>query len=163
MSFGGPVCTSVTGVVFTRGRLQPGTIRIHQPFRGQFTFRISCRQSVNVMYHWSAHHFMCFVPLCPTGVPGLRFERAGNSKPATGRTDRAESETTAHRPDTTSGSGSTNTRGYASATAPPPPRKKQQGNTPQTRPARTSGPPHSSWKQTDPLPGPRQTGPSAFL
>ena len=55
--------------------LQPGTIRIHQPFRGQFTFRISCRQSVHVMYHWSAHHFMCFVPLCPTGVPGRRFER----------------------------------------------------------------------------------------
>ena len=93
----------------------------------------------------------------------LPQKTAGNSKPATGRTDRSESETTARRPDTTAWSDSTTTRGYASATAPPPPQKKQQGNTPQTRPARMSGPPHSSWKQTDTLPGPRQTGPSTFL
>ena len=75
MSFGGPVCTSVTSVAVTRGRLQPGTIRIHQHFRGQFTFRIPCRRSVNVVYHCSAHHLMYYVPLCPTGVPGCRFER----------------------------------------------------------------------------------------
>ena len=30
---------------------------------------------------------------------------------------------------------------------PPPPPAKTTGNTPQTRPARTSGPPHSFWKQ----------------
>ena len=87
---------------------------------------------------------------------------AGNSQPATGRTERTESETTDRRPDTRAESDSTTTRGYASATAPPP-QQKQQGNTPQTRPARTSGPPHSSWKQTDTLTGLRQTGPSTFL
>ena len=45
--------------------------------------------------------------------PSLQKKTAGNSKPATGRTDRAESETTARRPDTTAGSDSTTTRGYA--------------------------------------------------
>ena len=73
----------------------------------------------------------------------LPQKTVGNSKPATGRTDRSESETTACRSDTTAGSDSTTTRGYVSATPPPPP-KKQQGNTPQTRPTRTSRPPHSS-------------------
>ena len=86
---------------------------------------------------------------------------AGNLQPSTGRTDtHAVSDSTNCRSDTLAVSDSITPRGYASATFP---QQKQQGNTPQTRPARTFGPPHSSWKQTDTLPGLRQTGLSTFL
>ena len=45
---------------------------------------------------------------------------------------------------------------------PPPPPAKTTGEYSSDK-ARTSRPPHSSWKQTDTLPGLRQTGPSTFL
>ena len=93
------------------------------------------------------------LPNPPENTAGQRPGQPHQRRPS----PRAESETTARRSDTRAGSDSTTTsRGS-------PPEKKQQGNTPQTRPARTSGPPHSSWKQTDTLPGPLETGPSTFL